>query len=377
MKHHAILSRDFACVPNFFEQRSQHNANHPTILVTGGAGYIGSHTVRQLLDANFTVVVLDNFCNAYPESLNRVSKLCHKAPIVIRGDVRNPEILTDIFSHYAINAVIHFAGLKSVSESQRLPLQYYDDNLISTMILCEKMAEFGVTQLVFSSSATVYGSPQQLPLTEDSPKGEISNPYGRSKWMIEQMLTDLSVACPNWSITLLRYFNPIGAHPSGIIGEHPQAIPNNLLPYLTQVAVGKRTHLNVFGADYNTPDGTGVRDYIHVEDLANGHLCALAKLAQTPGLHTYNLGTGRGYSVFEIIERFQTVNGITVNYKVQSRREGDVASCYADASKAAHELAWRCRYQLDDMLLHAWRWQSQFPNGYSDIKDNLAISCVS
>lgn len=334
------------------------------ILVTGGAGYIGSHTVLQLLEAGHEVVVLDNLCNSSPLSLSRVSEITGKQITFVKGDIRNAALLGHLFHDHEIQAVIHFAGLKAVGESVEQPLRYYENNVYGTLELCKAMQQHGVFNLVFSSSATVYGDPISLPLREDMPTGQPTNPYGQSKLMVEWMLKDLYHADNRWNIALLRYFNPVGAHSSGLIGEDPNGIPNNLMPFISQVATGKREFLNVFGDDYDTPDGTGVRDYIHVEDLATGHLKALDKLALKVGLVTYNLGTGQGYSVLDMVKAFEQQSNQPVPYKVAPRRSGDVASCYADPSLAANELGWQALKSLEDMCRDSWNWQSQNPEGY-------------
>jgi UDP-glucose 4-epimerase len=336
-----------------------------TILVTGGSGYIGSHTVRQLLDENYKVVVLDNFVNSSRVSLDRVTEICGKKAELIEGDIRDNDCLNNIFSTYAIDSVIHFAGLKAVGESVEKPLMYYENNVYGTLNLCKAMAANNVKNIVFSSSATVYGDPTELPLHENLPTGTPTNPYGMSKLMVELMLTDMQKADNEWNVVLLRYFNPVGAHVSGKIGEDPNGIPNNLMPFITQVATGKREFLSVFGDDYDTQDGTGVRDYIHVEDLANGHLKALNKIEQKAGLFTCNLGTGIGYSVLDMVKAFEKCSGQKISYKVAPRRSGDVASCYADPALALSELGWRAEKGLTDMCSDSWRWQSQNPNGYS------------
>lgn len=335
------------------------------ILVTGGAGYIGSHTCVQLLEAGYDIVVVDNYSNSHSESLKRVERICNRPLTVYQADINDRRALTDIFSRHSIDAVVHFAGLKAVGESTQIPLKYYHNNVSGTITLCSVMREFDCAQLVFSSSATVYGDPENVPIKEDSRTGA-TNPYGRSKLVIEEILADLHSSEPGfWGITLLRYFNPIGAHPSGLIGEDPNDIPNNLLPYVAQVATGKLKEVRVFGNDYDTPDGTGVRDYIHVMDLADGHLCALGHLQRSgAGLYTFNLGTGKGYSVLEIIKQFSEVSGQTVPYRIVERRPGDIATCYADPTKAKDVLGWKSQYQLPDMLAHAWNWQKNNPNGY-------------
>ncbi len=334
------------------------------ILVTGGAGYIGSHTVVELLTAGYEVVVVDNLANSKEESLRRVAQITGQTATFYRVDLRDKAGLTAVFRQHAIEAVIHFAGLKAVGESVAMPLDYYDNNIGGTVALCQVMAEQGVKNLVFSSSATVYGEPEIVPVTEAMPLQEATNPYGRSKAIIEKILQDLYVSDNGWNIALLRYFNPVGAHGSGRIGEDPNGPPNNLMPYIAQVAVGKRPFLRVFGNDYATADGTGVRDYIHVVDLAVGHLKALDKLAENPGVVVYNLGTGVGYSVLEVVDAFAEVSGRDIPYQVMARRPGDVAVSYADPSLAARELGWRAERNLADMCADAWRWQSQNPNGY-------------
>lgn len=337
------------------------------ILVTGGAGYIGSHTCVELLQAGHEITVFDNFCNSHPESLERVQRITGKRLCVIRGDIRDRAALVTALRASGAHAVIHFAGLKAVGESVQKPLAYYDNNVVGSLCLLEAMGECGVTQLVFSSSATVYGDPQRLPLTEDHPLSA-TNPYGHTKLTVEQILRDLQRSDASWRIGILRYFNPVGAHTSGLIGEDPQGTPNNLMPFVAQVAVGLRPHLNVFGDDYTTPDGTGVRDYIHVVDLARGHLKALDALgrstSQTECL-TVNLGTGTGYSVLEIVRAFEQASSKRVAYTVAHRRPGDIAACYADPSKAAALLGWRAERNLADMCADAWRWQNLNPHGYN------------
>jgi len=333
------------------------------ILVTGGAGYIGSHTCLQLLQTGHDLVVLDNLSNSQPEALRRVQKLAGRQLQLVEGDIRDQTMLDAVF-RYPVKAVIHFAGLKAVGESVAEPLRYYDNNVAGTLSLLKAMKKHGCQQLVFSSSATVYGDPASVPIREHFPLSA-TNPYGRSKLMIEDMLRDLAHAEPDWRIAILRYFNPVGAHASGQIGEDPNGIPNNLMPFISQVAVGKRAQLSVFGDDYPTHDGTGVRDYIHVEDLARGHLCALAKLQQQAGLLTVNLGTGQGYSVLDMVKAFEQASGRPVPYSVTPRRPGDVAACYADPAQAEQLLGWRAEKTLADMCADSWRWQSQNPNGYS------------
>lgn len=334
------------------------------ILVTGGAGYIGSHTTLALLEAGYEVVVLDNLCNSSAESLHRVERICGKAPIFVQGDIRDRALLDEIFANYRIEAVLHFAGLKAVGESVREPLSYYENNVAGSITLCQAMAAAGVFRLVFSTSATVYGEPAQMPISEDCPTGIPTNPYGRSKLMVEDVLRDLAVADSRWSIALLRYFNPVGAHESGLIGEDPNGIPNNLLPYVAQVAIGKLKELAVFGNDYPTVDGTGVRDYIHVVDLADGHLKALQRISSQPGLNVWNLGTGKGYSVLEMVQAFEQVSGRPVPYRIANRRSGDIAECWANPHKAEHELGWKAGRDLQMMMEDAWRWQSLNPQGY-------------
>ena len=334
------------------------------ILVTGGAGYIGSHTCLELLNQGHEVVVADNLCNSCEEALNRVKELTGKNLTFYKVDMLDKEGLDQMFDKEKIDAVIHFAGLKAVGESVAKPPEYYHNNITGTLNLCDSMRNHGVKKIIFSSSATVYGDPAFVPITEDCPKGKITNPYGQTKSMLEQVLTDLHVADPEWNVILLRYFNPVGAHESGRIGEDPTGIPNNLTPYITQVAVGKLKEVSVFGNDYDTPDGTGVRDYIHVMDLAVGHVKALKKFDDKPDVYIYNLGTGRGYSVLEMIRAFSKAVGHDIPYVIKPRRAGDIATCYADATKAKKELGWVAERDIDDMCRDAWRWQSQNPNGY-------------
>ncbi|MBP7177205.1 MAG: UDP-glucose 4-epimerase GalE [Thermoclostridium sp.] len=334
-----------------------------SVLVTGGAGYIGSHTCVELLAAGYDVVVADNLSNSKEESLKRVQDISEKPLKFYKVDLLDKPTLEEIFKRESIEAVIHFAGLKAVGESVSIPLRYYHNNITGTLTLCELMQKYGVKNLVFSSSATVYGDPHAVPITEDFPISA-TNPYGRTKLMIEEILRDLYVADPSWNIAILRYFNPIGAHPSGRIGEDPNGIPNNLVPYITQVAVGKLKALNVFGNDYDTVDGTGVRDYIHVVDLALGHLKALEKLQSKPGVVTYNLGTGQGYSVLEVVKAFSKVLGRDVPYHVVARRPGDIAMCYANPDKAKQEMGWTAKKGLDEMCSDSWRWQQNNPQGY-------------
>ncbi|WP_282041233.1 UDP-glucose 4-epimerase GalE [Halomonas alimentaria] len=335
-----------------------------SVLITGGAGYIGSHTVLALLEAGHRVVVLDNLCNASRESLRRVERLSGRTLDFVQGDIRDRALLDRLFNAHAVSAVIHFAGLKAVGESVAQPLAYYENNVAGTLVLCQAMQAAGVTRLVFSSSATVYGDGHPMPLHEGLPTGHPTNPYGRSKLMVEELLRDLAASDPRWSIGLLRYFNPVGAHPSGEIGEDPRGIPNNLLPYVAQVAVGRRERLAVYGSDYPTPDGTGVRDYIHVMDLAEGHLCALNALQACRGVQAWNLGTGQGHSVLEVVKAFERASGRAVPYRIEPRRAGDVAACWADASLAERELGWKARRGLAAMMADTWRWQKQNPQGY-------------
>lgn len=337
-----------------------------TILVTGGAGYIGSHTVLTLLDAGYAVVVLDNLCNSSAESLHRVARITGRTAQFVQGDIRDVALLDELFSQHDFAAVLHFAGLKSVGESVSEPLRYYDNNVTGSIALCQAMVRAGVFRLVFSSSATVYGEPGHMPISEACPTGTPTNPYGRSKLMVEDLLGDLAQADSRWSIALLRYFNPVGAHPSGLIGEDPNGIPNNLLPYISQVAIGKLAQLSVFGDDYPTPDGTGVRDYIHVMDLAEGHVKALRAISEKAGAHVWNLGTGTGYSVLQMIGAFEQASGCKVPYRIVPRRPGDIAECWADPAKADKELGWTATRGLQDMMADAWRWQSMNPKGYAD-----------
>lgn len=334
-----------------------------TVLVTGGAGYIGSHTVLELLDEDHEVIVIDNLSNSSEEALHRVKKIAGKDITFYKQDLLNKKALDNIFKTHKIDSVIHFAGYKAVGESVAKPLMYYDNNITSTIYLCEVMKNYGVKNIVFSSSATVYGDPHTVPITEDFPLSA-TNPYGRTKLFIEYILKDLHIADDSWNIALLRYFNPVGAHKSGLIGEDPNDIPNNLMPYISQVAVGKLKELSVFGDDYPTQDGTGVRDYIHVVDLAVGHLKALEKLKTSPGLVVYNLGTGNGSSVLDMVKAFEEASGKKIPYKIAPRRPGDIASCFADPSKAEKELGWTAKYGIKQMCEDAWRWQSNNPNGY-------------
>jgi UDP-glucose 4-epimerase len=337
------------------------------ILVTGGAGYIGSHTCVELLNAGYQIIVLDNFSNSKPESLKRVKEITGKDFTFYEVDLLDRNGVEEVFATNQIEAVIHFAGLKAVGESIEIPLHYYHNNINGTLILCGVMKKNGVKNLVFSSSATVYGMPERVPITEDFPLSAV-NPYGRTKLMIEEILRDLYVADPSWSFALLRYFNPIGAHESGSIGEDPNGIPNNLMPFITQVAIGKLRELKVFGNDYETVDGTGVRDYIHVVDLALGHLTALEKVMTSNGAEAYNLGTGTGYSVLEIVSAFEKASGMKVPYQIGNRRPGDVGVCYADPSKAKAILGWAAKRGIEDMCRDSWRWQEKNPNGYQASK---------
>lgn len=334
------------------------------ILVTGGAGYIGSHTCVELLKAEHEVVVADNLCNSSEKSLERVQKLTGKTVTFYQVDLLDREALESIFEKESIDAVIHFAGLKAVGESVAKPLEYYHNNITGTLVLCDVMRKHGVKNIIFSSSATVYGNPAFIPITEECPKGDITNPYGQTKGMLEQILMDFHRADPEWNVVLLRYFNPIGAHKSGIIGEDPKGIPNNLVPYVSQVAVGKLAKLTVYGNDYDTPDGTGVRDYIHVVDLAVGHVKALKKIEDKSGVSIYNLGTGKGYSVLQIVKAFEKACGKEIPYVISQRRPGDVATCYADPAKAKAELGWVAEHSLEEMCEDTWRWQKNNPNGY-------------
>ena len=336
------------------------------ILVTGGAGYIGSHTCIELLNSGHDVVVLDNLSNSSEESLNRVQQLTAKTLTFVEGDIRDVHMLDQVFQQHTIDAVIHFAGLKAVGESQQIPLTYFDNNIAGSISLVQAMQRADVFNLVFSSSATVYDEANISPLNENMPTGMPSNNYGYTKLIVEQLLQKLSAADERWSIALLRYFNPVGAHQSGQIGEDPQGIPNNLMPFVTQVAVGRREKLAIYGNDYNTVDGTGVRDYIHVVDLANAHLCALNNRLNTKGCRAWNIGTGQGSSVLEVVKTFERVNNVPVLYSIEPRREGDVATSFADNTRAVSELGWIPQYGLEDMLADSWNWQKQNPNGYQN-----------
>ena len=336
------------------------------VLVTGGAGYIGSHTCLELLKQDCGVVVIDNLCNSNQESLNRVQQLSGKSLTFYEGDVRNEALLKNIFSAHRIDCVIHFAGLKAVGESVAKPWEYYDNNLNSTLVLTKVMAQCGVKRIIFSSSATVYTADNEMPLQETSRTGGCTNPYGWTKYMSEQILSDLAHADPDWGVVLLRYFNPIGAHESGRIGEDPRGIPNNLMPYITQVAVGRREKLSVYGNDYDTPDGTGVRDYIHVVDLAKGHVAAVDYAAGHTGCEVFNLGTGTGISVLDMVHTFREVNQVALPYEIAPRRPGDIATCYADPAKSAEILRWQAEKSLADMCRDSWNWQKNNPMGYGE-----------
>ena len=337
-----------------------------SILVTGGAGYIGSHTVVELQNAGYDVVVVDNLSNSSEKSLERVSAITGKPVTFYKADIQDGEALEEIFTKEQITACIHFAGLKAVGESVSKPWEYYQNNIAGTLVLVDVMRTHGCKNIIFSSSATVYGDPAIIPITEECPKGICTNPYGWTKSMLEQILSDMQNADPEWNVIILRYFNPIGAHKSGMIGENPNGIPNNLMPYITQVAVGKRPELGVFGNDYYTHDGTGVRDYIHVVDLADGHVKALKKIEENSGLGIYNLGTGVGYSVLDVVKNFEAATGVKIPYAIKERRPGDIAACYADARKAKAELGWEAKYGIREMCEDSWRWQSGNPNGYEE-----------
>ncbi len=336
------------------------------ILVTGGAGFIGSHTCVELQQAGYDVVVFDNLCNSSEKSLKRVEAITGKPVKFYKGDILDRGALQQVFDKEQIDSCIHFAGLKAVGESVQKPWEYYENNIAGTLTLVDVMRNNGCKNIIFSSSATVYGDPAEIPITENCPKGQCTNPYGWTKSMLEQILTDIQKADNEWNVVLLRYFNPIGAHPSGTMGENPNGIPNNLMPYITQVAVGKLPELGVFGNDYDTPDGTGVRDYIHVVDLAKGHVKAIKKLEDNSGLNIYNLGTGVGYSVLDIVKNFEEANGIKIPYSIKPRRAGDIATCYSDATKAKEELGWTAEFGIKEMCADSWRWQKNNPNGYDD-----------
>ena len=336
------------------------------ILVTGGAGYIGSHTCVELLNSGYEVVVMDNLYNASAKALDRVQQITGKTLTFYEADMLDQPAMDKIFEAEKPDAVIHFAGYKAVGESVAKPIEYYHNNMTGTLLLCDTMRKHGVKNIIFSSSATVYGDPLEIPITEECPKQNPTNPYGQTKTMLEQVLMDIHRADPEWNVTLLRYFNPIGAHKSGLIGEDPKGIPNNLLPYVAQVAIGKLKCVGVFGNDYDTPDGTGVRDYIHVVDLARGHVKAIEKFKENKGVLIYNLGTGNGYSVLQVIEAFGKACGRKIPYEIKPRRAGDIATCYCDPSKAKRELGWEAEYGIDEMCADSWKWQTQNPNGYND-----------
>ena len=336
------------------------------ILVTGGAGYIGSHTCVELLNEGHEVVILDNLYNSSRKAVDRIEEITGKKVTFYEADIRDRAGIKAVFDQEQIDAVIHFAGLKAVGESVAKPIEYYENNIGGTLTLCDEMRNHGVKNIIFSSSATVYGDPAGIPITESCPKGVCTNPYGWTKSMLEQILTDIHTSDNEWNVVLLRYFNPIGAHKSGMIGEDPKGIPNNLLPYVAQVAIGKLPQIGVFGNDYDTPDGTGVRDYIHVVDLARGHVKALAKLTAGSGVNVYNLGTGNGYSVLDVIHAFEKACGHELKYEIKPRRPGDIATCYAKCDKAKRELGWEAEYGIEEMCADSWRWQSQNPNGYAD-----------
>lgn len=337
-----------------------------SILVTGGTGFIGSHTAISLIEAGYDVVILDNLCNSSINILPRLKQITGKDIPFYQGDIRDRAMLQKIFAEQEIETVMHFAGLKAVGESNALPMKYYDNNVSGSLILAEEMAKAGVFSIVFSSSATVYGDPARTPITEDMPVGGTTNPYGTSKYMVERILSDIQKADPRWSVILLRYFNPVGAHKSGLIGEYPNGIPNNLLPYICQVASGKLAELSVFGNDYPTPDGTGVRDYIHVVDLADGHLKAMQAKAKESGVHIYNLGTGNGYSVLDMVKAFEAASGLDIPYQIKPRRDGDIAVCFADPAFTESQIGWKAQFGLTQMMKDSWRWVSNNPNGYDD-----------
>lgn len=335
------------------------------ILVTGGAGYIGSHTIIELIAANHSVAVVDNLVNSSEESLRRVEQITGTHIPFYNVDIRDRDVLTQVLDKHPIDVCIHFAGLKAVGESVYKPLEYYENNINGTLVLLNAIRQHNCKNIIFSSSATVYGDPAFIPITETCPKGRCTNPYGWTKWMIEQILVDLYSADPDWNIVLLRYFNPIGAHVSGLIGENPNGIPNNLMPYITQVAAGKLDRLHIYGDDYDTSDGTGVRDYIHVVDLARGHVAALKAIEKNCGVEIYNLGTGQGYSVLDIVKTFEAVNGVKIPYQIDSRRPGDVGACYSAPGKALEELGWKAKYGIKEMVRDSWNWQKKNPNGYN------------
>lgn len=336
------------------------------VLVTGGTGFIGSHTAISLIKAGYDVVILDNLCNSSINILPRLKEITGKDITFYQGDIRDRALLQKIFAEHKIETVMHFAGLKAVGESNVLPMKYYDYNVSGSLILAEEMAKAGVFSIVFSSSATVYGDPARTPITEDMPVGGTTNPYGTSKYMVERILSDIQKSDSRWSVILLRYFNPVGAHESGLIGEYPNGIPNNLLPYICQVASGKLPYLSVFGDDYPTPDGTGVRDYIHVVDLADGHLKAMQAKAKESGIHIYNLGTGNGYSVLDMVKAFEAASGLDIPYQIKPRRDGDIAVCFADPAFTESQIGWKAQFGLSQMMEDSWRWVSNNPNGYDD-----------
>ncbi|EJU73141.1 UDP-glucose 4-epimerase [Neisseria meningitidis 80179] len=336
------------------------------VLVTGGTGFIGSHTAISLIKAGYDVVILDNLCNSSINILPRLKEITGKDITFYQGDIRDRALLQKIFAEHKIETVMHFAGLKAVGESNVLPMKYYDYNVSGSLILAEEMAKAGVFSIVFSSSATVYGDPARTPITEDMPVGGTTNPYGTSKYMVERILSDIQKSDSRWSVILLRYFNPVGAHESGLIGEYPNGIPNNLLPYICQVASGKLPYLSVFGDDYPTPDGTGVRDYIHVVDLADGHLKAMQAKAKESGVHIYNLGTGNGYSVLDMVKAFEAASGLDIPYQIKPRRDGDIAVCFADPAFTESQIGWKAQFGLSQMMEDSWRWVSNHPNGYDD-----------
>lgn len=337
-----------------------------SILVTGGTGFIGSHTAVSLIEASYDVVILDNLCNSSAQIMPRLKEITGKDITFYQGDIRDRAMLQKIFAEQEIETVMHFAGLKAVGESVAEPMKYYDNNVSGSLILAEEMAKAGVFSIVFSSSATVYGDPSRTPITEDMPVGGTTNPYGTSKYMVERILSDIQKSDPRWSVILLRYFNPVGAHKSGLIGEYPNGIPNNLLPYICQVASGKLPYLSVFGDDYPTPDGTGVRDYIHVVDLADGHLKAMQAKAKESGVHIYNLGTGNGYSVLDMVKAFEAASGLDIPYQIKPRRDGDIAVCFADPAFTESQIGWKAQFGLTQMMKDSWRWVSNNPNGYDD-----------
>ena len=337
-----------------------------SILVTGSTGFIGSHTAVSLIEASYDVVILDNLCNSSAQIMPRLKEITGKDITFYQGDIRDRAMLQKIFAEHKIETVMHFAGLKAVGESVAEPMKYYDNNVSGSLILAEEMAKAGVFSIVFSSSATVYGDPSRTPITEDMPVGGTTNPYGTSKYMVERILSDIQKSDPRWSVILLRYFNPVGAHKSGLIGEYPNGIPNNLLPYICQVASGKLPYLSVFGDDYPTPDGTGVRDYIHVVDLADGHLKAMQAKAKESGVHIYNLGTGNGYSVLDMVKAFKAASGLDIPYQIKPRRDGDIAVCFADPAFTESKIGWKAQFGLTQMMEDSWRWVSNNPNGYDD-----------